>query len=672
MKKFITTLILLGVLLTPLIVYSSGGAIRGPWIVNSDGRIAPAVSGTALEMDSSSSFFGFGVGVSPIVITGFGGVSSAVLAGMNIQYTLTALENADVYAFNLAPGITEFGSGTHPLVAIMRVVGPTVTNAGAAVTNIASANFSGGVAGAGTVTASTLRVESPWSGATTNLSFNVVTGTSQFGGNVVSDTDNTDDFGTSTVAWANLFVRNVVLDGSTSGNMTLTGAATITDYTITWPAAQASGTQFLENNGSGTLSWTTVAAAAVTALNSATESELVTVGNTTTELDAESTLTFDGSTLALTGDMTISNGLAVSDGASTMEDNVAESTAVLALKNSTAASTDVLGISIASDDGAAGTDGDILKMNFIMDDDLQAQTIFGQIQSFIIDDTQGTLESEIRLFALDSSVLTEAAAFGWNLAGGFAFNIGTSLTAGVGGLGLQIVTGGLVSNDGASSITDNSGAGTPPLRINATTSTTSQAVLILSFDDAGVGVDDDEQYTEYRISNAAGADEEFCRLTVVARDTGSTDEDGAFLFSCRDTDTLTPILDIGFDAAGAFAWAMGAAAGSPVVAVTITQTFSTAEATHAARTAATLTDNSDGSATPDLTIDLIADIALSTGDTYTDAAVNTAVNALVDDTANAVEELAAELNDVIDDQLDTASVLNSVVDALQAHGILGT
>ena len=45
---------------------------------------------------------------------------------------------------------------------------------------------------------------------------------------------------------------------------------------------------------------------AVTALNGATANELVTVGATTTELDAEGNLTFDGSTLAVTGAVTVS------------------------------------------------------------------------------------------------------------------------------------------------------------------------------------------------------------------------------------------------------------------------------------------------------------------------------------------------------------------------------
>ena len=51
----------------------------------------------------------------------------------------------------------------------------------------------------------------------------------------------------------------------------------------------------------------TLSSLAVTALNGATANELVTVGSTTTELDAEANLTFDGSTLAVTGNITVPN-----------------------------------------------------------------------------------------------------------------------------------------------------------------------------------------------------------------------------------------------------------------------------------------------------------------------------------------------------------------------------
>ena len=45
----------------------------------------------------------------------------------------------------------------------------------------------------------------------------------------------------------------------------------------------------------------------VTAVNNATANELVTIGATTTELDAEANLTFDGATLTVTGNITVPN-----------------------------------------------------------------------------------------------------------------------------------------------------------------------------------------------------------------------------------------------------------------------------------------------------------------------------------------------------------------------------
>ena len=64
--------------------------------------------------------------------------------------------------------------------------------------------------------------------------------------------------------------------------------------------SDGSNGQFISTNGSGTLSFASVTTPAVTALNNATANELVTVGSTTTELDAEANLTFDGTQLVLT------------------------------------------------------------------------------------------------------------------------------------------------------------------------------------------------------------------------------------------------------------------------------------------------------------------------------------------------------------------------------------
>ncbi len=80
---------------------------------------------------------------------------------------------------------------------------------------------------------------------------------------------------------------------------------------------------------SGDVLTITGATPAVTALNNATANEIVTVGSTTTELDAESGLTFDGSTLAVTGAITATTNVtatgSISNDAVSITDNVIQS-----------------------------------------------------------------------------------------------------------------------------------------------------------------------------------------------------------------------------------------------------------------------------------------------------------------------------------------------------------
>lgn len=84
-----------------------------------------------------------------------------------------------------------------------------------------------------------------------------------------------------------------------------------------------------------------------------------------------------------------------------------------------------------------------------------------------------------------------------------------------------------------------------------------------------------------------------------------------------------------------------------------TQTFSTADRTHAARTATTLTDNTAGTANTTLQ-------ALSDGTTYANdvAAIR-----------NNFADLAAAVNALIADLADTAGVVNALVDDHQALGL---
>ncbi len=77
------------------------------------------------------------------------------------------------------------------------------------------------------------------------------------------------------------------------------------NYTITLPAAApTSNGQVLSATTAGAASWVDQSAGTITALNNQTANRLTTIGATTTELDGEANLTFDGSTLAVTGNQT--------------------------------------------------------------------------------------------------------------------------------------------------------------------------------------------------------------------------------------------------------------------------------------------------------------------------------------------------------------------------------
>lgn len=56
-------------------------------------------------------------------------------------------------------------------------------------------------------------------------------------------------------------------NGSTSGDVSIGAPSVVSTYSLLWPAAQASGTQYLQNDGAGNLSWATVSAGANTSLS---------------------------------------------------------------------------------------------------------------------------------------------------------------------------------------------------------------------------------------------------------------------------------------------------------------------------------------------------------------------------------------------------------------------
>ena len=76
--------------------------------------------------------------------------------------------------------------------------------------------------------------------------------------------------------------------------------------TDTLTLAEGSGITITTNAGTDTITIASTASGTITALNNQAANRLTTIGSTTTELDGEANLTFDGSTLAITGNMTAS------------------------------------------------------------------------------------------------------------------------------------------------------------------------------------------------------------------------------------------------------------------------------------------------------------------------------------------------------------------------------
>ena len=92
--------------------------------------------------------------------------------------------------------------------------------------------------------------------------------------------------GTSAIGAVDMSTKGHILIGDGSGNPQMLGVGT-NDYVLTADSGETTGVKWAAVTG------------AVTALNNATANELVTVGSTTTELDAEANLTFASDVLTI-------------------------------------------------------------------------------------------------------------------------------------------------------------------------------------------------------------------------------------------------------------------------------------------------------------------------------------------------------------------------------------
>ena len=129
------------------------------------------------------------------------------------------------------------------------------------------------------------------------------------------------------------------------------------------PAALAVGSANYVLTSDGTdISWAS-STGTITALNNATANELVTVGSTTTELDAESNLTFNGSTLTVAGVVDITDATDASDATGDTGALRTEGGASIAKKLYVGTDLDVDGTAELDNitiGGAQGSDGQVL------------------------------------------------------------------------------------------------------------------------------------------------------------------------------------------------------------------------------------------------------------------------------------------------------------------------
>jgi len=222
-------------------------------------------------------------------------------------------------------------------------------------------------------------------------------------------------------------------------------------------------------------------------------------------------------------------------------------------------------------------------------------------------------------------------------------------------LGLVAIGGGVQANVQLKIERDTDEVATEILRLQSTRATRA---------------DNDEIYLSFFQPNSAGTQIETHRLISIFTDVTAGTEDTRFRIQANRNGSLADMLNLGRLADGTSRFGI---LGTEATIQSTTQDFSTADSTHATRTAAALTDNTTGAA-PDGTIaDLTAfaaSVAWDGAAVFPSAADETAIALIVTQTRDAIGELADQINKLRVDQVDTAAFINFVTTALVNHGIL--
>ena len=187
------------------------------------------------------------------------------------------------------------------------------------------------------------------------------------------------------------------------------------------PPADGSAGQVLKTDGNAVLSWVAQSSGTITALNNATENELVTVGSVTTQLDAEANLSFTGNTLT------------VNDGA-----NNASSASLKFVKN-------------RNNNGSAGQDGDdigAISFHSYNDAGTPEDIEYARIDAEISDASDGAEGGKLSL---------QVASHDGEMQSGIVLTDGSAedeidITIGSGANSVTTIAGDLVVNGGTTTI----------------------------------------------------------------------------------------------------------------------------------------------------------------------------------------------------------------------------
>lgn len=197
---------------------------------------------------------------------GLAGVTSLTLQGNTTANVLSIMPDAATSAYVLTLPPAQGSAGTF------------LTNNGSGSLSWASAAGGGNVIGPGSSTSTAI------------ARYNGTSGTSiQNSGVTIDGSNNIAGAGTASVS-------GLTLRGATSGTIALQAASTTTSQTLTLPSASASANQFLRNDGTGLLSWSSPAGGGnVTGPASSTNTAVARYNGTSGTALQDSGVTIDGS-----------------------------------------------------------------------------------------------------------------------------------------------------------------------------------------------------------------------------------------------------------------------------------------------------------------------------------------------------------------------------------------